>query len=93
MKDVVTELDMVNNTVVIENITGKTIDGVIVVAAYDENNQMLDCYMADTSTIKSGKSTVPFTFETADGASVYKAFVWNDMTNLEPLCKAAVSYK
>ena len=91
--NIVSKLDMENNNVVIENFDNSAVNAVIVVAAYDASNKMIDVCMPEVTSIQSGKVNVPFEFVTDSGAVCYKAFVWSDMTQLTPLCKPAVYYK
>lgn len=75
MTGIVSKLDMTNNKVIIENYDEQAANVVIVVAAYNSNNKMLESYMPDVTTVQSGTTEVPVVFSNADGAVTYKAFV------------------
>lgn len=80
---IVVSLDTENSKAVLENF-GEEVNAVVIVAAYNADNAMIDTYMADINTIPSGMTEVPFELKNADGAVTYKAFVWDNLKNLKP---------
>ncbi len=86
-----TEIDEITvavdeSNVTVTNITAVEKPVVIVVAAYDANNRMIDAWVSDTKTIKA-EDTISKEFDLqTNGAAKIKAFVWDNMTNLMPYC-------
>lgn len=82
------ELDMDGKKVIVENYGDTPAEAKLVVCAYGNNNRMLKSFMSDVETFNPGVTEVPFVLE-AEGALKYKAFLWNNMIDLIPYCKAA----
>jgi len=85
-----------NNLVTLTNRTNTAVDGIIIVAGYKANDEMVDAAVLKDSNEQAvysvdlaGKSQVTYTYDAVDGATYYKAFVWDGLTNLTPLCIAA----
>ncbi len=81
--------DASNNRVIIENLDSDAKDVVIVIAAYDADNMMLTSYQSDIKTIQNGVTNVDYVLSGADNAVMYKAFVWDNLSDLKPYCKPA----
>ena len=63
-------------------------EGVVIVAAYDNSECMLDVVaMDDISISAQGKDEIPYT--TVDGATLYRAFVWDNVQDMTPICVPA----
>ncbi len=74
--------------VIVNNQDKNTQNIVVVVAAYDESNKMLDAYLSDITEFNPGTTDVEYTLSTPE-AVIYKAFCWSNLTDLIPYCKAA----
>lgn len=81
------------NNLRVANRTGAPVTGKLLIASYEANDKMLaPVYLNDIS-LKAWKDTeyadsiIPYT--PVEGATLYKAFVWSDLTDLTPLCIAA----
>ncbi len=72
--------------VTVENISASEKPVVIVVAAYDKDGAMVDAWVDPKTTLSAGETYNAPTSLSAASAVTYKAFVWDNMTNLVPYC-------
>ena len=68
----------------------EAVEMIVIVAAYNDNNGMISSFKSQTVTAGVGVTEVPYTLESTTGAKVYKAFCWNNLSDIAPYCKAAV---
>ncbi len=84
-EDIAVTLD--GTSITVENITSVEKPVVIIVAAYTDDNMMLDAWVStETSIDANGKVEDTAKFTNATGATKYKAFVWDNMSSLIPYC-------
>ena len=75
-------------TVDIENVTGEDKDVIVLVACYDENNRMIDCAYAvneDGKILADSTETLSYTLSTTEKATVFRSFVWNAVSSMNPM--------
>ncbi len=85
------------NTIKLANRVSDAVDGIIIVAGYKDSDEMVgaaalkDGNDEDVYEIElAGKDEVTYTYTPVEDATIYKAFVWNGLTDLTPLCVSAV---
>ena len=78
-----------DNKAVINNFSDETVAGIVIIAAYGEDDQMIDVcgFDNDFSVDVNLTEKVPFTEVT--GALKYKAFVWDNFDDMSAKCAPA----
>lgn len=84
-----TYIDAANSKVTVENFDDAAQSAVVVVCAYS-GSRMLDSYIAPSQSFAKGEHDVNFTLNNVQGATEYRAFVLDNLTNLRPLAKKTV---
>jgi len=84
------DIDVASGKAIVMNYGEEAVEMIVVVAAYNDNNGMISSFKSQTVTAGVGATEVPYTLEDTTGAKVYKAFCWNNLSDIAPYCKAAV---
>ncbi len=87
----IVSLSFENGMVVVNNDTKELLEGVIIIAAYDNTECMLDVCVMNTDLSVAAKSELEVPYDTVSGATKYKAFIWNSMSDMTPICVPAVN--
>ncbi len=67
-------------------VANKKTDATVIVALYDDNYRMLDILTKNLQLSSEAKSISER--PTVSNATKYKVFVWENLSNLTPLCEA-----
>lgn len=84
------DIDVTSGKAIITNYSDEAFNTIVVVAAYSNTNGMLSCFKSLPLEAKPGVTEVPFTLENTAGVKTYKAFAWDNLTDLIPYCEAAI---